>query len=153
MRFCDVCENMMFVRYEGSAQPHLQCRNCDSVAPLEDACVFMNDYADDHDAFRRYVSRHIRHDVTLPRVDNIPCPSCAKKGGAGGAAAAAGGPVVFIKYDANLKYLYFCETCEAFWKAGDGEEIVDAKAPRAPSSPKAPRPPTPENDGVHEDTV
>eukprot|EP00798_Chlamydomonas_sp_ICE-L_P026673 gene26673-biopygen3955 len=32
--------------------------------------------------------------------------------------------VLFIKYDADLKFLYFCERCDTFWKAGGGRSAA-----------------------------
>jgi hypothetical protein len=77
------------------------------------------------------MSKNIRYDVTLPRAHNIPCPTCIRNNDGGSSS------VLFIKYDADLKFLYFCERCDTFWKAGGGRSAaVDSSKDATADSPK-----------------
>ena len=149
MKFCDICENMMFIRLgnvkttdpgvgdggDDDAQAlqsggsstkkqkkkqsdpvvlEYECKNCGRVLLGEDLCILETNYMDDRNIYKQYMSRYISHDVTLPRVKNIPCPTCGDEKNKEDDDSA----VTYVKYDANLKFLYFCERCETFWKSG-----------------------------------
>eukprot|EP00798_Chlamydomonas_sp_ICE-L_P000875 gene875-biopygen4473 len=101
---------------------YFECRNCQSVAPVKDACIFESNHSDDRNSYEQFMSKNIRYDVTLPRAHNIPCPTCSRNNDDdhdGGSSS-----VLFIKYDADLKFLYFCERCDTFWKAGGGRSAA-----------------------------
>lgn len=117
MRFCDVCRNMLYIKLADENRLTMYCKNCGLVRhptkeDREDACAFVQDTSTDETAdYRQYMTPDIKHDPTLPRVRHIKCPN--------GACPSTDDDreVVFIKYDhTHLKYLYFCCTCETFWK-------------------------------------
>ena len=94
------------------------CKHCGFVekAPLGVGPVLSTDYADDQTSYMQHVSPFLRHDPTLPRVNDIACPNtgCGRPEG-------VANEVIEVKYDAvNLKYLYHCVHCLAFWKGGSG---------------------------------
>ena len=139
MRFCDACDNMMFIRSSSQSSSgqndeqrlYFECRNCQSVAPVKDACIFESNHSDDRNSYEQFMSKNIRYDVTLPRAHNIPCPTCIRNNDGGSSS------VLFIKYDADLKFLYFCERCDTFWKAGGGRSAaVDSSKDATADSPK-----------------
>jgi DNA-directed RNA polymerase subunit M/transcription elongation factor TFIIS len=92
-----------------TTQLTFECRNCSHSQTFDDSCVINSDYTDDQASYKQLMSSRLKHDVTLPRVDNIPCPTCTAK--------KQKGVVLFVKYDTNLRYLYMCETCDTFWKS------------------------------------
>lgn len=127
MRFCDVCDNMLYVSTDADENLKMYCKNCnfhksimkDSVLVLseqykgqtsnenarEEYCIHHVNYADDTRGYKQFLTPNIKYDKTLPRVNNISCPSkCEKK------------EVIYIKYDPiNMKFLYYCCVCEKFW--------------------------------------
>eukprot|EP00798_Chlamydomonas_sp_ICE-L_P017348 gene17348-biopygen26282 len=111
---------MMFIRSSDrdtdEQRLYFECRNCQSVVPVTDTCIFENNHSDDQSSLEQFMSKNIRYDVTLPRAHNIPCPKCSSRDDNDGGRASSS--VLFIKYDADLKFLYFCEHCDTFWKAG-----------------------------------
>eukprot|EP00798_Chlamydomonas_sp_ICE-L_P010843 gene10843-biopygen10913 len=117
---------MMFIRSSSQSSSgqndeqrlYFECRNCQSVAPVKDACIFESNHSDDRNSYEQFMSKNIRYDVTLPRAHNIPCPTCIRNNDGGSSS------VLFIKYDADLKFLYFCERCDTFWKAGGGRSAA-----------------------------
>ena len=137
MRFCSVCDNMLYISlgHAGTAvsdpaageqeQGERQglalqywCKHCGQVETDnagESAKVMQTNYGDDQAAYKQYMTPYIRHDPTLPRKSNIQCaaPGCTKP-------KDAPSRVIYIKYDVhNLRYLYHCEHCGKFWKSGD----------------------------------
>ena len=113
MHFCEKCDNMMYISAshsdESSERLTFECRNCAHTQTFDDSCVINSDYTDDQAAYKQLMTSRLKHDVTLPRVDNIQCPTCVAK--------KQKGIGLFVKYDTNLKYLYMCETCDTFWKS------------------------------------
>eukprot|EP00798_Chlamydomonas_sp_ICE-L_P009326 gene9326-biopygen9225 len=130
---------MMFIRSSSQSSSgqndeqrlYFECRNCQSVAPVKDACIFESNHSDDRNSYEQFMSKNIRYDVTLPRAHNIPCPTCSRNNDGGSSS------VIFIKYDADLKFLYFCERCDTFWKAGGGRSAgADSPKDADADSPK-----------------
>lgn len=115
MKFCQNCQNMLYVSVSGDELIY-NCKNC-NFATTEDfshsaECIVKKSVHADNNSFQKFMSKHIKHDPTLPRVKNIACTNadCNKP-------ATTENEVIYIKYDPkNLKYLYFCCHCESFWK-------------------------------------
>ncbi len=152
MRFCSVCDNMLFIALQAAAPPAptgtaeddggsgagapslvYRCKHCGNEERDDGgdrgggggsaARVTYTRYSDDRAATKPYTTAHLRHDPTLPRANNIPCPSesCTRP-------KDAPNRVIFVKYDATrLRYLYCCEHCGTFWKSSDATH-----APAAP---------------------
>lgn len=133
MKFCDVCDNMLYIRLrpseaEGQEPAVLQyvCKNCGNCIDGHDtdtkSCVLDTNYVDDQTTYKQYATPYIVHDPTLPRVNNIPCPNdkCTKPRG-------AVDEVIFVKFNtANLRFLYYCTHCGTFWKSGGGAAAAES---------------------------
>lgn len=118
MEFCDICDNMLYMRTGGKTNNLIQyCKNCKSSKQLES-----NDpnrkpykishtlYTDDDLLYLQHQNKYLRFDPTLPRVcdANLRCPDekCAL--------TKAGEPsrLLYLKYHpTDLKYLYCCDHC------------------------------------------
>ena len=153
MRFCPVCENMLYIsiRSDGAGDVGAEgadggdrdtslkltysCKHCGFSTPASElrrrdggaddpSVVLSTDYSDDQTSYKQFATPYISHDPTLPRVNDIVCPSdsCTKP-------PDAANEVIFVKYDpVNLKYLYHCMHCSVFWKTGGGL-VGNAPAP------------------------
>lgn len=157
MKFCAVCDNMMYLRVsppgEGAeggeggeaaeeaegAAPRLRfyCKNCGNGVDAQPsdarAKVLDTDFKDNQAAYSQYVSPYIEHDRTLPRVSNIVCalPGCTRP-------RDAPNEVIYVKYDAtNLRYLYYCVHCKRFWKTGDAATALAPAPAPAPAAEAA----------------
>ena len=117
MKFCKHCDNMLYIRTtveEGKDMLVYYCKNCMyTTTETNDNLkrpVFENGTLtrDGEEArFDHFMTESIEHDVTLPRVRDMPCPNSCKNN-----------EVVYIKYDAsNMKFLYFCTSCKKFWRS------------------------------------
>ena len=135
MKFCEVCDNMMYMTLsDGTRDPDLltdkdstattstatkkllvyYCKNCGhrvkARADLNE-CVVDASYVDDAAHAQQFATTNIMYDPTLPRVDNIKCTNvkCTKP-------ADASNDVIYFKYDhKNLKYMFSCTYCQQFW--------------------------------------
>jgi DNA-directed RNA polymerase subunit M/transcription elongation factor TFIIS len=115
MRFCNFCNNMFYVNIDENKDLVYYCKHCNNKDVVsKDAgsvCVIDDNKITDPIKYSQYINKYLKHDRTLPRVNNIVCPNaaCSKAG-------SAEDEVIYIKYDAlNLKYIYHCCHCEHFW--------------------------------------
>ena len=129
MKFCEKCENMLYITVSNDDSMLLYCKNCNysfikesnetthvvshqfnDVTDKEDPdsnIISSVNYNVDVSSYKQYLNPLIKYDPTLPRMDNIDCPNCQP----------AHPEVIYIKYDhKNMKYLYFCCNCDHFWK-------------------------------------
>lgn len=130
MKFCDVCQNMMYVRVDDDNSLNTYCKNCGftSVPTVEQQDRIFNvtrANTDDRASYRQYLTPDIRFDNTLPRTRRLTCPNpqCPAAG------TKQGTDVIYIKYDdVHLKFLYHCCTCATFWTAdsASGTTVVPA---------------------------
>lgn len=116
MKFCDICDNMLYIKLDDDEKLVYFCKNCNNIV-REDTdkslCVFSNDYIENNNNYQQFINKDIKHDPCLPRVSNVKCPNekCSKP-------KDAGNEVIFIKYNnEKMKYLYNCTYCEHFWKS------------------------------------
>lgn len=113
MKFCNFCENMMYISIDPDNNDLIHyCKNCDNkiIQKKEDGSILIIDdnQVDDIIKYSQYINKNIKFDPTLPHVNNIKCNKCNPKEN----------DVIYIKYDfINMKYLYFCCNCDTFWKA------------------------------------
>lgn len=140
MKFCKICQNILYVNVPENSKHelHFLCKNCNysevtnrqeaanslpvmtkrydpssKESPLDDGCIMKTNYFDDVQSLQQYQTKNIKYDLTLPRMNNIPCPRNCQVGKKN----PKDNEVITIRYDhANMKYLYFCCHCEHFWK-------------------------------------
>lgn len=117
MKFCHVCDNMLYVKTEDNMQLINYCKNCNHWAiedpsnlamPLTDSGQLLDSKKKE---LENLMDPSIKYDPTLPRVSNIVCknPSCTKK-------PEEANEIIYIKHDPeNMNFLYFCCKCEAFF--------------------------------------
>jgi len=117
MKFCEFCENMLYVSTTPEKNLLYYCKNCDTkVEEKKDngsILVIDDNKIDDVTKYSQYISKYINHDPTLPRVNNIKCTNknCIKEHD-------KDNEVIYLKYDfINMKYLYYCTYCNYFWKS------------------------------------
>lgn len=128
MKFCDYCDNMLYIHVDNQSDLKYTCKNCNFITTVEkndteslqllenglvvkdntDTCIVSLDYTDEMKNYYQFLNKDIKYDKTLPRVSNIKCPDTSCK---------AKTNTIYVKYDnQNMKYLYFCCNCEKFWK-------------------------------------
>lgn len=136
MKFCNFCDNMLYITVQEDVCLKYECKNCNFVSQIEkpkdeslnvlnqsykdvdqdkeddeaskEECVMNINYTDDAHNYQQFMNKNIKYDKTLPHVNNIKCPdaNCKKET-----------DTIYIKYDVNnMKYIYFCCNCENFWK-------------------------------------
>lgn len=115
MKFCDQCENMLYVTIDKEKHLVYYCKSCGSRTVEQDitksVCIVDDDKVNDYTKYCQYINPWLKHDPCLPRVNNIVCPNkdCTKP-------STKDNEVIYIKYDGtNMKYIYNCCDCNHFW--------------------------------------
>ena len=116
MKFCPCCNNFLYVDLSENKDLIYYCKSCShkTVQKKEEGsiCVIEDNKIDDVTRYSQYLNKNIKHDPTLPHVNNIKCPnsSCTKK-------PDQDNDVIYVKYDfVNMLYMYHCVYCEQFWR-------------------------------------
>ena len=130
VRFCSICQNLMFVKMTDLGALVASCNYCLSKEELstgKSGAVVISEttYRSDAAKYSHLVNPLLHEDPTLPRVVDVPCPNpyCSKPGDEANNA-------LFVKYDAdNLKFLYSCTFCKHFWVPGQDDNPGKHDAP------------------------
>ena len=116
MKFCEVCNNMLYISVTEENALKYYCRNCsytEIATDTEPTMISKTVIDQDVATYKQFMTKYIKYDVTLPRVNNIKCPHEQCKDN-----KEADNEVIYIKYDQNnMKYMYYCCKCEQFWKS------------------------------------
>ena len=116
MEFCELCSNLLYIGVADNKDLNYYCKTCNHIKVIKkeegSVCVIDDNKIDDFTKYSQFLNKYLKHDPTLPRVNNITCVNekCSKK-------PDETNSVIYIKYDNNnMKYLYHCCYCEHFWK-------------------------------------
>jgi DNA-directed RNA polymerase subunit M/transcription elongation factor TFIIS len=115
MEFCELCDNMLYMKVNKENKMFNYCRSCGNEVYLEDQKtkkIMEKKIGDSKSKYQMYLNKNIVHDNTLPRINNLTCPSdtCTKDEG-------MSNEVIFVKYDIdNMNYLYICKYCSHVWE-------------------------------------
>ena len=117
MKFCNHCENMLYIRLlnDDSNKLIYYCRNCgttDNEINADNVCVSNTNINTKENAYLNDINEYTKLDPTLPRSNTIPCPNedciCNTEN--------KENKVIYIRYDdTNLKYVYLCTYCDTTW--------------------------------------
>lgn len=115
MRFCDFCNNMLYVDIDDKKHLLYYCKSCgfknSEGDKTKSICITEDNKINDFTKYSQYINPYLKYDPCLPRVNNIKCPNevCSKP-------SSKDNEVIYIKYDANnMKYIYNCCDCNHFW--------------------------------------
>ena len=124
MRFCEICENMFYIKID-DADPNTlvyYCRNCgntdNSSNPTKDNYVSKVQLKNTDKKFVNTINKYTKLDPTLPRINNILCPNaqCTTNH----ETTSTDREIIYIRYDdTNMKYMYLCSTCDVVWETTD----------------------------------
>jgi len=127
MEFCDVCDNLLYLRTDDNTTLIKYCKHCnfkkvDNNGTSDGAMkVAESLYSDDDLLYLQFQNKYLRFDPTLPRVTD-PAITCPSGDCPGPKAAAANGvdfknQVLYVKYHPiHMKYLYCCDYCGTTWR-------------------------------------
>lgn len=124
MEFCDVCENMLYMKTGENKTLVKYCKHCEFTK--EDTSggavkITKTMYSEDDMLYNQNINKYLRYDPTLRRINdektqctNEECP--ANKGD-------VEQQVLYIKYHPqNMKYLYVCDHCGNIWRQEEKEK-------------------------------
>ena len=117
MHFCDVCQNMYYIRIDSEEGSNLiyYCRKCgneDNNITDKNTCVSKTNLRQGEQSFSHIINEYTKYDPTLPRYNSILCPNadCSTN------TKDTSREIIYIRYDeVNLKYVYLCSTCDTTW--------------------------------------
>ena len=126
MKFCNVCENMYYIKIDDDKENTLNyyCRNCGNVDKnynKDNIVVNKTQFHDNDNELNYIINEFTTLDPTLPRTNKINCvnPDCPtnKKEENSKNANEIKKEIIYIRYDEiNIKYIYLCTTCHTNWK-------------------------------------
>ena len=94
------------------------CRFCghkDEEINQEGMVVLKTQFKKSEQKFNHMVNKYTKYDPTLPRKNNIKCPSAD-------CTTAHEPDIIYLRYDdENMKYLYICANCDFTWKTDDNK--------------------------------
>lgn len=116
MEFCEVCDNLLYLRSENDQNLEKYCRRCNfskKDAVVKAFKVTSTIYSEDDLLYLQHKNRYLRYDPTLPRVQD-PALVCPNKE----CSAPKDKPqVLYVKYHpVHMKYLYCCDFCGWTWR-------------------------------------
>lgn len=117
MHFCDVCQNMYYIRIDSEEGSNLiyYCRKCgneNNNITDKNTCVSKTNLRQGEQSFSHIINEYTKYDPTLPRYNSILCPNadCSTN------TKDTPREIIYIRYDeVNLKYVYLCSTCDTTW--------------------------------------
>jgi DNA-directed RNA polymerase subunit M/transcription elongation factor TFIIS len=123
MKFCSQCDNMYYIKTTSKDSNDLiyYCRNCkyeDPMISTEGACIIDSHSQCNNIQFNQAINQYTKDDPTLPRVHNIKCPNAECESNKSNDDSFP--EVIYLRYDdANMKYVYICNSCDNIWKTND----------------------------------
>ena len=119
MHFCNVCNNMYYIRIDSENSNKLiyYCRNCgneDGLLTVDNVTVSKTQVKNNEQKFSHIINKYTKLDPTLPRVSKILCPNadCDTN------THSTPREIIYIRYDdVNMNYIYLCSTCDKVWKS------------------------------------
>ena len=125
MEFCEICDNLLFLRAEEDNTLTKYCKHCsftktDAANVGRAIKVSQTLYSEDDLLYLQFKNKYLRHDPTLPRVTDtsLKCPNtdCTGKD--------KPPQVLYVKYHpVHMKYLYCCDYCGTMWRQ-EGEKMM-----------------------------
>lgn len=118
MEFCDMCDNMLYMKSNEDKELIKFCKHCDfSKIDSRGGCVKISEtmYTEDDLLYNQNVNKYLRYDQTLRRINDekITCSNaeCDTK------TKGSDQRVLYIKYhNQNMKYFYVCDHCGNIWR-------------------------------------
>ena len=123
MKFCNQCENMLYIKINQENENHLNyyCRNCgyeDTSLTEECVCVLDTQIKKTQQKFDHIINPYTKMDPTLPRIYNMKCPNgeCKTNKKGDDEDENITSEIIYIRYDDDeLKYVYICPNCDTNW--------------------------------------
>ena len=119
MEFCDICDNMLYIKHDDKSLIKY-CKHCaftNSIDARNGAMKISETiYSEDDLLFMQYQNKYLRHDPTLPRVrdPSLVCPNDECIDGK------ENPQVLYVKYHpVHMKYFYCCDYCGYTWRSDD----------------------------------
>jgi DNA-directed RNA polymerase subunit M/transcription elongation factor TFIIS len=122
MKFCEVCQNMLYIAIDAEDTNKLTyyCRHCgttDTAITEEGHCVLQTQLKRGEQKFQHMINPYTKLDPTLPRIQ-MKCPNESCKTNHNEEKKQA--EVIYMRYDdQQMKYVYLCVDCDTVWKTDD----------------------------------
>lgn len=121
MHFCNMCNNMYYIRIDSENTNKLvyYCRNCGNEDFLNDNISISNiQIKKNETSISHIISQYTKLDPTLPRINKIKCVNEECKTNT----LDEEREIIYIRYDdLNMKYIYLCSSCDTVWKSDEGK--------------------------------
>jgi DNA-directed RNA polymerase subunit M/transcription elongation factor TFIIS len=123
MEFCEICDNLLYVKDNDNSALLKYCKHCNfqKVLDASQGALKISEtvYSEDDLLYMQYQNVYLRHDPTLPRVrdGSLVCPNAKCTG------AKDEPQVLYVKYHpVHMKYFYCCDYCGHTWRSEDAQK-------------------------------
>jgi DNA-directed RNA polymerase subunit M/transcription elongation factor TFIIS len=114
MEFCDICNNMLYVKSNENKKLVKFCKHCTfQKEETNTNAIKISEtiYTEDDLLYNQHINKYLRHDPTLRRIkDNvIKCTNCDIDDDKQ--------QLLYVKYHpSNMSYFYVCDNCGFIWR-------------------------------------
>lgn len=113
MEFCDICNNMLYIKTDTNKKLIKFCKHClfeKEESNTKAIKISETIYTEDDLLYNQHINKYLRYDPTLRRIkdDIIKCPNtdCSDNT-----------EILYIKYHPqNMNYFYVCNNCGFTWR-------------------------------------
>ena len=117
MDFCDICNNMLYVKSDEDKNLIKYCKHCDfskKETSAKSIKISETMYSEDDLLYNQHINKYLRFDPSLRRIKDstIKCQNqeCTMT-------ESDDDRVLYIKYHPhNMNYLYVCDHCGYIWR-------------------------------------
>jgi DNA-directed RNA polymerase subunit M/transcription elongation factor TFIIS len=116
MEYCDICNNMLYVKSDPEKSLIKYCKHCEfskKETTAKTIKISETMYSEDDLLYNQHINKYLRFDPTLRRIKDtsIACPNNDCN------VPEDDQRILYIKYHPhNMNYLYVCDACGTIWK-------------------------------------
>ena len=113
MKFCEVCDDMFYLKINDDMTLKYYCQKCGNTKEQEKLECIKEVTYNKHEFSEQDINPYLKYDPTIPFSTSIKCPNetCETN------TDKTQKKVIYYRYDEeNLKYMYMCCVCDSSWK-------------------------------------
>lgn len=123
MKFCKVCDNMLYFKIENvedeeNNELSYYCRKCGYIENINNVELIKDVTYEKKQNKVININKNIKYDPTIPHIRNMNCPNidCKSKKNKEDVDYKEQDIIYYRYNDEDIKYIYMCVVCDTTWK-------------------------------------